>query len=147
MHTAVTWTQDHQFEAAFPGGETMTIASVPAEERPGPGPSPMDLVQGAVAGCTGIDVVLILGKMRKRLDALRVEVRATRRDEQPRIYTRLELVYHVDGPDLDEASVRRAVKLSQEKYCSVSAMLQATVALDYRIVLNGRELEATPTRD
>ena len=121
----------------------MTIASVPGDKRPGPGPSPMDLVQGAVAGCTGIDVVMILGKMRKNLEALRIEVHADRREEQPQIYTRLELVYFIDGPDLDEPSARRAVVLSQEKYCSVSAMIEDTVKLDYRIVLNGQELPAS----
>jgi putative redox protein len=145
MSTRVTWNKDHQFSAVFPGGEEMTIASVPGKERPGPGPSPTDLVQGAVAGCTGIDVVMILGKMRKNLESLRIEVHPKRRDEQPQIFTHLELVYFIDGSDLDEASVRRAVSLSQDKYCSVSAMLKDTVEISFRIVLNGQELAAQPS--
>lgn len=142
MSTMATWTQGHQFAVQFAEGEEMVVASVPRAERPGPGPSPMDLVQASVAGCTGMDVVLILDKMRKKLAGLRVEVDATRREEDPRIFTRLALTYHVEGDDLPEDSVRRAVQLSQEKYCSVAAMLQGTVTLDYRIVLNGRELTA-----
>jgi len=73
MTTSITWNRDHEFTAVYPGGEEAIIASVPGAERPGPGPSPTDLVQGAVAACSGIDVVMILGKMRKTLHALRVE--------------------------------------------------------------------------
>lgn len=143
MTTRVTWKRGHEFSAVYPGGEEAIIASVPRAERPGPGPSPMDLVQGALAACSGIDVVMILEKMRKPLAGLRIEVEAERRDETPRVYTRLSLVYHVDGEGIDEASVRRAVSLSQEKYCSVSAMLETTATLSHRIVLNGRELDGS----
>ncbi len=136
-----SWKRESEFQVAFPGGETLTLASVPGADRPGPGPPPTETVQAAVAVCTGIDIVMILGKMRKTLSALRVEVEAVRREEEPRIYTDLTLVYHVDGPELDEASVRRAVALSEEKYCSVSAMLRPTVRLGYRIILNGRAID------
>ncbi len=136
-----SWKRESEFQVAFPGGETLTLASVPGANRPGPGPPPTETVQAAVAVCTGIDIVMILGKMRKTLSALRVEVEAVRREEEPRIYTDLTLVYHVDGPELDEASVRRAVALSEEKYCSVSAMLRPTVRLGYRIILNGRAID------
>jgi putative redox protein len=141
MPTTATWSKRHEFAIEFEGGERTVVASVPAEERPGPGPSPMDLVQAAVVSCTGIDVVMILEKMRKTLETLRIDVHATRREAPPRIFTRLELVYHVDGADLTEDAVRRAVRLSQEKYCSVAAMLQPAVQLDSRIVLNGQELD------
>ncbi len=142
MSARAVWEKAHQFRVDYPQGETLTLASVPAAERPGPGPSPMDAIQAAVAGCTGIDIVLILGKMRKTLERLEIEVDAERRDEEPRIFTRLTLTYHVDGPDLTPESVRRAVTLSMDKYCSVSAMLKATVAFDHRIVLNGEALTA-----
>ena len=132
-----SWRGGMEFRVDFPEGETITLASVPARKRPGPGPSPMQAVQAALAGCTGMDVVMILTKMRKEPEALRIEVEAERREEEPRVYTRLTLTYHVDGPDLDAEAVRRAVALSQEKYCSVSAMLRPAVALDYRILVNG----------
>ena len=131
------WRSGMEFTVDFREGETITLASVPLRKRPGPGPSPMEAVQAALAGCTGMDVVMILTKMRKEPQALRIEVDVDRREEEPRIYTRMTLTYHVDGPDLDAAAVRRTVALSQDKYCSVSAMLRPAVALDYRIVLNG----------
>ncbi len=144
MPVIATWRREEEFEVGFPGGERIVLASLPAEQRPGPGPGPMDAVQAALAGCTGVDVVSILAKMRKTLKSLRIQVDATRREEQPRIYTRLHLTYHVDGPDLDPASVTRAVRLSQDKYCSVAAMLRPAVDLSWGIVLNGEELPAPP---
>ena len=138
-----SWQSGMEFRVDFPEGETITLASVPLRKRPGPGPSPMQAVQAALAGCTGMDVVMILTKMRKEPQALRIDVNAVRREEEPRVYTHMTLTYHVDGLELDAASVRRAVALSQEKYCSVSAMLRPAVALDYRIVLNGTEVDLT----
>lgn len=137
INTTAVWTRDLVFRVDFPPGESITLASVPKEERPGPGPGPMEAVQAALAACTGIDIAIILKKMRKTLGALRVEVEAVRRDANPRIYTHLTMVYHVEGPDLDAPSIIRAVKLSQDKHCSVAAMLRPTVELDYRIMLNG----------
>lgn len=135
--TTAVWNHDLVFRVDFPPGESITLCSVPKEERPGPGPSPMDAVQAALAACTGIDVAIIVKKMRKTLSAMRIEVEAVRRDTSPRIYTRLTLVYHVESPDLDPSTVIRAVRLSQDKHCSVAAMLRPTVEFDYRIMLNG----------
>ena len=141
MLTRATWQHDMEFKVDFPTGESLTLTSIPKEERPGPGPSPVEAIQAAVAGCTGMDVVHILGKMRKTLTSLQIEVDATRREEEPRIYTHLEILYHLEGPDLDAASVQRAVTLSEEKYCSVSAMLRPTVEISSRIELNGEWIE------
>jgi putative redox protein len=141
MTTIATWTKDMEFRVDFPPGESVVLTSLPLAERPGPGPSPMEVVQAAVAACTGMDVVLILRKMRKTLTSLRIEIDATRRADEPRIYTHLVLSYHFDGPDLDVNSVRRAIELSQEKYCSVTAMLRPTVAMSYRVTLNGKTLD------
>ena len=70
----------------------------------------------------------------------RIELDAVRRKKEPRIFTGMELTYHLEGPDLDATSVSRAVHLSQEKYCSVVAMLRPSVKLTYRIVLNAEPL-------
>lgn len=141
MPTVATWTKDMEFRVDYPEGESITLASVPRDKRPGPGPSPVEAVLASLSACTGMDVVLILGKMRKTLESLRIEVNAERRDEHPRIFTRLELVYHADGPDLDAASVLRAVKLSHDTYCSVSAMLEPAVKMDFKVVVNGQPAE------
>lgn len=136
------WNQDMEFGIELEQGEKMVLTSVPKEKRPGPGPSPVESVPAALAACTGMDIVMILRKMRKTLESLRIDVDWVRRDEEPRILTRIDLEFHVDGPDLDERSVHRAVELSQEKYCSVAAMLRPTVEMGFRIVLNGKPVEA-----
>ena len=84
MNTTATWQADMELEVAFPLGERLTLTSIPADARPGPGPSPMEAVQAALSACTGMDVVMILTKMRKKPTSFRIEVETTRRDAQPR---------------------------------------------------------------
>src|SRR5690242_7404005 len=98
-------------------------------------PSPMELVLIALGGCTGADVISILEKKRQRVTAYEIEVRGWRRDEHPRVYTRIEVIHRVRGEQLDERAVARAIELSETKYCSVSAMLSAsaTITSSYEI--------------
>jgi len=130
----IRWTGDLTFEGDFPGGERTILAS--GGSHPGPGPSPMQAIQSALASCSGVDVVEILRKMRLNLTSLAIEVLAERATTEPRVYTRLHLVYRATGPDLDGERVVRAVELSQDKYCSVAAMLRPTVALSWEVWVN-----------
>jgi putative redox protein len=140
VHVTTTWRRDLVFDVALPQGERQVLASVPAAERPGPGPSPMEALLGAVAGCSGMDVVGILGKMRKEITSLRMEVEGARAEEHPRVFTEIHLTYYMDGPAIDAASALRAVELSQDKYCSVAAMLRPTVKMGWTLVLNGETI-------
>ena len=140
VHVTDVWRHDLVFDVTLPQGETLTLASVPAAERPGPGPSPMEAVLGALAGCSGMDAVAILKKMKKDITSFRIEVDGERAEEHPRAFTEIRLTYHLDGPEIDAASALRAVQLSQDKYCSVAAMLRPAVKLDWTLVLNGETL-------
>jgi putative redox protein len=95
-------------------------------------PSPMELLLVALGGCTGADVVSILEKKRQRVTGYDIEVRAERRAEHPRIYTRIEVVHRVRGRAIDPKAVQHAIELSETKYCSVSAMLGASAQLSMR---------------
>lgn len=95
-------------------------------------PTPMELLLIALGGCTGADVVGILEKKRQRVTGYEIEVRAERRAEHPRIYTRIEVVHHIRGHAVDPKAVEHAVKLSETKYCSVSAMLGASAQVTMR---------------
>ena len=95
-------------------------------------PTPMELLLIALGGCTGADVVSILEKKRQRVTGYDIEVRAERRDEHPRIYTRIEVIHHVRGRGIDPKAVAHAVELSETKYCSVSAMLGASAKIEMR---------------
>ena len=97
------------------------------------GPSPMQTVMAALGGCTAMDVVSILRKMRQAVTGYEVEVVGERRtDQHPKVFTRLEVVHRVRGRGLNAASVAEAIRLSDEKYCSVHAMLGAAVAITSR---------------
>lgn len=87
------------------------------------GGSPVETVLSALGACTGMDVIGIVTKKRQTVTSYRVEVSGTQRDEYPQIYTKITVVHEVEGRDVSEAAVRRAIQLSATKYCPVSAMV------------------------
>lgn len=97
------------------------------------GPRPKPLLLAALAGCTGMDVVSILEKMRVHTDGFRLETEASLSDEHPKVYTDIKLVYIFKGKDLPMDKLHKAVELSQEKYCGVSAMLKQAARLSFEI--------------
>jgi len=96
-----------------------------------PGLSPMELVLVALGGCTGVDVASILEKKRQPLQELKIRVRGKRAETYPRRYTEIEVQYLLWGSSLDEQAVKQAIALSEEKYCSVSAMLKTSVRIRF----------------
>lgn len=99
------------------------------------GASPKRLLLVSLAGCTGIDVVMLLDKMRVSYTDIEMEVEADLSDEHPKVYTEIRLVYKFYGKDLNRKKIERAVSLSQDKYCGVSAMLKmicpVVVSIEY----------------
>jgi len=134
--------QWREIEAEWQGGETFlghnaTGGSVQMGTLDGlPGISPMELILVGLAGCTGVDIVDILEKKRQPLKALKVKVRGKKAEDFPKIYKEIEITYIIWGEGIDLKAVERAIQLSEEKYCSVSAMLRSTVAIrsTYRIL-------------
>ena len=97
------------------------------------GPNPMSALLLACGGCTGIDAVLLLQKMRVLLAGCTVDVSGVRRPEEPRRYTSMKFLFRLAGEGLDEAKAHRAVRLSFEKYCSAIHSLAPDVDLSYEI--------------
>ncbi|ASJ10207.1 osmotically inducible protein OsmC [Thermococcus sp. P6] len=116
----VEWFKDMQFIGRIEGDKCSVILGEG-------GISPMKLLLLSVAGCTAYDVVMILQKMREPIKGLEVEISGERRDEHPRIYKRVNLHYRIYG-DVDEEKAERAIKLSQDKYCSASAHVKLSGA-------------------
>jgi putative redox protein len=100
------------------------------------GPRPKALVLSGLAGCTGMDVASILGKMKMPYDSFALEIDATQTDEHPMVYQTIHIKYIFTGDQLDESKIEKAVKLSQEKYCGVSAMLGKTAEITWEIVIS-----------
>lgn len=106
------------------------------------GPRPIELVLAALGGCGAMDVISILRKMRQDVTSYDVRVEGERRDEHPRVYTTITVTHQLEGRDLDEANVRRAVELSMSRYCPVYTMLSPAVPIDVRY-----EMIETDTRE
>ena len=96
-------------------------------------PRPMEMLLAGTGGCTAYDVVLILKRGRHDVRGCEVKLHAERAAAEPKVFTRIEFRFIVRGRGLKREAVERAVKLSHEKYCSASAMLAATAALDYAV--------------
>lgn len=135
MQTAtIRWTQGEQFEAVTPSGHRLHFDS---DRKSNTGPGPMELLLAALGSCTATDIVIILEKKRQKLESLEVEVSGERAPSPPQVWTRLDVVFRVrgrgaEGGPLEEKAVADAVRLSEEKYCSVAAMLRKTAQLTMR---------------
>ena len=141
MQARLEYRQGLHFEASTESGHTVDIDGPAQAGGQNLGPRPMELILLALGSCSGVDVVLMVQKMRAALDDFSIRLDGQRREEEPRVYEKIALEYRLASPDLTEAQAKRAVHLSIERYCSVSAMLQATVALEIRVFLNDQLLE------
>ena len=123
--TAV-WTADGLgFDAHTRSGHVVPMDATPELGGQEHGARPMELLLAGLAGCTGIDVISMLRKMRQDVTSYQVRVRDRRADEHPKRFVEIVVEHVVRGPALDEAAVERAVRLSAEKYCPASAALAA----------------------
>lgn len=109
----------------------VTIDSAANSEEPPAAPGPMELVLIALGGCTASDVVHVLQKKHLKVDSFEVHLTGRRRDEHPRVYTKIHLEYVFHGKSLPQKDIEQAIELSQTKYCSVSAMVRKSAEITY----------------
>lgn len=139
--TSLTWRDGMKFEAASESGHHVFLDASAAVGGHNEGIRPMEMVLAALGGCTGIDVLSILNKMRIPYTGFVMELDGQRQDEHPQIYRDITIDYRLEAPEESEEKFRRAVHLSQEKYCSVSAMLATSAQITAQLFLNGRLCE------
>jgi putative redox protein len=133
MRTAtVKWVGGEQYLATMPSGQAVVID---ADREHNSAPGPMDMLLGALGACSSVDVVSILAKKRNKLVSLEIVISGERAKEPPSVWTKIEMVYKLTG-ELDEKAVRDAIELSQNKYCSVAAMLRKTAEITYRFEIS-----------
>lgn len=129
MQTAsVKWIGEQKFVAIGPSGHAVTVDS---DRESNKAPGPMEFVLLALGACTATDVVTILEKKRQKLETLEVVCSGERAKEPPTVWTKLEIFYRLRGK-LEEAAVKHAIQLSEDKYCSVAAMLKKTASVTWR---------------
>ncbi|MFN2231780.1 MAG: OsmC family protein [Anaerolineae bacterium] len=130
VQAKLKWTDGLRFLGRAGDGPAVVIDTSDG----GSGPGPMQLLLMGVAGCTAMDVVTILQKRRVNLTGFEIEIRGERAEEYPRRYTAIEIEYVVIGTGIEPRDVEIAIKLSEEKYCSAVASVNAEVTHSYRIV-------------
>jgi putative redox protein len=128
----MAWTDKVAFEADMDGHKVIVDAT---EESGGSdlGPRPKKLMLTALAGCTGVDVIMILKKMKVEPEAFNVIVEADVTEEHPKHYNKMKVVYQFKGKDLPYAKLEKAVKLSEEKYCGVTAVYRKAMEMETEI--------------
>ncbi|KJF42145.1 OsmC family protein [Draconibacterium sediminis] len=128
----VSWKDKMAFEAEVDGHKIMLDAAetVGGENR---GPRPKPLMLTALAGCTGMDVISILKKMRVEVEDFNVTVEGDLTDEHPKQYYKMNVIYTFKGKDLPLEKLKKAVSLSEERYCGVSALYRKAIEITSEI--------------
>jgi len=134
----VTWLNNMQFVAETGSGHAVVLESGGKNRAP----SPMEMLLVGMAGCTAVDVVHILNRMRQPVTNVQVNVKGDRAEKPPRVYTDIEVEYEVTGHGLLEEKVRRAVEMSETTYCSASVMLGKTATITSTIRILDAEAES-----
>jgi len=129
------WKGDMVFDATPESGFTIRMDG---DSKQGVGP--MEMILMGLMGCMGADVASILQKKRQMVTALEIRAHGDRAPEHPRKYIHIELVFVVTGRNIEPDAVRRAIELSEEKYCSVSATLRGTAQIITRFEIRESEL-------
>ncbi|MHA6279607.1 OsmC family protein [Salinimicrobium sp. CAU 1759] len=126
---------NYHFETTNERGDVVQLDN---KSEPNPqGASPMELLLMGIAGCSGIDIVMILKKQQLEMTNLEMDVEGFRVDGAvPNVFTRIHLKITIDG-EIPENKAKRAVDLSLEKYCSVAKMLEKTAEITTEVILNG----------
>ncbi|HVE49941.1 MAG TPA: OsmC family protein [Casimicrobiaceae bacterium] len=145
MKTRIRLIQNVSFVAETGSGHSIVVDGAPEVGGRNLGPRPMELVLAGAAACSAFDVVWILRKARQAVTDCVVDADATRAKADPKVFTRIELVYRIAGRSLDPRQVERAVKLSKEKYCSATVMLGKTAEVSIRIeIIEGDRVPDEP---
>lgn len=131
INATAIWTDQDRFVGQASSGHALVVDAGQNKTAS----SPVELVLIAMCGCTAYDVVSILRKKREPFTGVEVSAEGERATEQPSVYTSIKLVYRIKGR-VSRKAVEDAVRLSEEKYCSVAAMLNKTAKITYEIQLD-----------
>lgn len=124
-----------KFTARSGSGHELTMDSGVNDGGENAGFSPMELPLVALLGCTGMDAISVLRKMRQDVTSYEMSAHGIRAESHPKVFVAIEVEYIFTGNGLSADSVRRAVELSATRYCSVGGMLQQTATITYKITL------------
>jgi putative redox protein len=131
MKAKITWINGRAFLGESGSGHAVVMDGAPEAGGRNIGVRPMEMMLLGLGGCTAFDVVMILEKSREKITGCEVALEAERANEDPKVFTKVKLIYTLKGLDLKPAAVERAIKLSSEKYCSASKMFEKTAEISH----------------
>ena len=131
MKARVQWLDGRAFVGETGSGHAVVMDGAPESGGRNIGVRPMEMLLLGLGGCTAFDIVLILERMREKVTGLDITLDGERATEDPKVYTRVKLIYKVTGRKLKPANVERAVNLSAEKYCSATAMFAKSAVIEH----------------
>ncbi len=136
MKARIKWVEDLLFVGESGSGHTVVMDGPEELGGHGTGIRPMELLLLGMGGCTSFDIVQMLKKSRQDIRDCTVTLESQRRDEIPKVFTKIHVHYTITGKNIKEAHVKRAIDLSAQKYCSASIMLGETAEIshDYEII-------------
>ena len=134
-----TWLGQMAFESNNPSGIDFRIDASPEDGGEGQGLRPKALMLSSLAGCSGLDVASMIGKMRLQVDDFRIDIEGILSETQPQTYTQVKLDFHFYGARLNRPKLERAVKLSVEKYCGVYKMFRTFAEMQYETIFHEGE--------
>ena len=131
---------DYLFEVENKNGQKVLLDNSSKTSGKVEGVSPMELLLMGVAGCSAIDIIAILGKQKINPLSLKMEVNGLRKlKEVPALFYQIDIIIYLEG-DIEKEKALRAAKLSYDKYCSVSKMLEKTAKINHEVILNGKKI-------
>jgi putative redox protein len=139
LEAKIDWQEGLAFQAHLDGFD-FVIDSTPEAGGKNLGPRPKGLTLVSLLGCTGMDVISILGKMKVKVEKFAVTAEAQLAEEHPKKILAIKVIYHFTGDGLTPEPLQKAIALSEEKYCGVRATLSPTVAISHEIIINGQKL-------
>jgi putative redox protein len=128
----VKWTDGMSFEANVDGYKVQ-IDSDPEFGGQGKGPKPKPLMMVALAGCTGMDLVSLMNKMRVEYESLNIVVEGDLTEDHPKHFKKMKVIYEISGSNVDLKKVEKIVSMSKEKYCGVSYSYKQALEIEYEI--------------
>ena len=123
-HVTTTWDKGMHFES-LANDHVVHMDKLAIHGGENKGPRPKSLILSAIGGCTGMEIIAILEKMRLKIDGLEIDVTAELNDGQPKTYRSIHIIYKVKSAEPDKEKIERAISLVEEKYCGVLAMVRS----------------------
>lgn len=142
LSAQLTWKGDMKLESKGGSGHSIEMDAADIVGGHNTAGRPKEMVVHGLIGCTAMDVLSILKKMRVEFDSFEMTADVSQTSEHPKVFSEIHLVYSFTGTDIPLEKVRKAVKLSQEQYCGVSAMLRTTANITSEIKLNEESFTA-----